>query len=202
MLITNWTQYVYDCSIQRCISGYKQEVSHWSGQQWFNATGGEIGELSNVVKKMNRHVNNYAGNDKTATLADYRLYLIDEVADVYLYLVLCQASLAEYNANFLDLSNISMTAALDAFPESYGQGRKNLLNMEFQVSELMIVNGKCLEIILVGEEQMKADIMREHMKHITEALVKLSRMAQFDIKEAVKDKFNKTSVKINSKVRI
>lgn len=68
----------------RCLRWHKTGLDEWSLADWVVATGGEVGEALNVIKKLNRDRDGQPGNTRTRTelLAD----LGDELADVVIYL--------------------------------------------------------------------------------------------------------------------
>ena len=77
----------------RCTAanGFNHPLSGWSLSDWMVATLGELGEASNVLKKLNRVRDGIPGNAETPEqpLAS----LADEVADTFIYLDLfCQAA--------------------------------------------------------------------------------------------------------------
>ena len=199
--MTTFTEHVYDTSIKRCLEGYNQEIEDWSNQQWFNALGGEIGEFTNVVKKINRHVNGYAGNDEGSGMALYTDMLKKEAADIYLYLVLCQASmLTTGGAIFTNKSSINLDVL--SGDGIYDDMPHNLFSLEQQASELQILNGKILELILNGLHLRHADLIWQNIQGITISLLKIASISRFDIKEASIAKFNATSAKINCDITL
>jgi len=58
----------------------------WSLSDWFTAMAGEVGELGNVVKKLNRARDGLKGNKETAE--ELRAMLAKEAADILIYLEL------------------------------------------------------------------------------------------------------------------
>lgn len=78
-------------NLQRCLRWHPQGINSWSSSDWAVALAGEVGELCNVVKKLNRERDGLAGN--TVDGRDLRVMLEKECADVYLYLDLfCAAA--------------------------------------------------------------------------------------------------------------
>jgi NTP pyrophosphatase (non-canonical NTP hydrolase) len=66
-------------------------LNSWSLSDWFTALAGEVGELGNVVKKLNRERDGLKGNKESMT--ELQIALWKEAADVYTYLDLfCQAA--------------------------------------------------------------------------------------------------------------
>lgn len=63
----------------------------WSLSDWFTAMAGEVGELGNIVKKLNRARDGLKGNKETPE--QLRVMLAKEVADILIYLELfCQVA--------------------------------------------------------------------------------------------------------------
>lgn len=63
----------------------------WSLSDWFTAMAGEVGELGNIVKKLNRARDGLKGNKETPE--QLRVMLGKEVADILIYLDLfCQVA--------------------------------------------------------------------------------------------------------------
>ncbi len=77
----------------RCTAenGFNHPLSGWSLSDWMVATLGELGEASNVLKKLNRVRDGIPGNAETPD--ELRAALADELADTFIYLdLLCQAA--------------------------------------------------------------------------------------------------------------
>lgn len=69
--------------------GFNHKLKSWSLSDWFVATMGELGEASNIVKKLNRYRDNINGNKETEDKLKQRLKA--EIADTFIYLdLLCQ----------------------------------------------------------------------------------------------------------------
>ena len=60
--------------------------TEWSLSDWAVALAGEVGELCNVVKKLNRIRDGLPGNKEGVTKESLEIDLAKEIADVYLYL--------------------------------------------------------------------------------------------------------------------
>lgn len=71
-------------------NGFNHKLGGWSLSDWFTATLGELGEASNVAKKLNRVRDGIPGNTETAE--QLRENLADELADTYIYLDLLAQS--------------------------------------------------------------------------------------------------------------
>lgn len=71
-------------SMQRALRWHPRGLDSWSPADWAVALAGEVGELCNVVKKLNR-VRDKIGGNKESEQQLFQM-LRDEVADVYLYL--------------------------------------------------------------------------------------------------------------------
>jgi len=68
----------------RALRWHPNGIEEWSVSDWAVALAGEVGELCNVVKKLNRVRDAIIGNKETE--GELRQALWDEMADVYLYL--------------------------------------------------------------------------------------------------------------------
>lgn len=76
----------------RCESpnGFNHALSSWSASDWVTATTGELGEMANIVKKLNRVRDGIPGNDKTPE--ELKVMFADELADTFCYLDLLAQS--------------------------------------------------------------------------------------------------------------
>lgn len=71
--------------------GFDHPLHSWPLSDWVTAVTGEVGEMANVVKKLNRIRDGIRGN--TQNEEELRDALRDEAADVFIYLdLLCQAA--------------------------------------------------------------------------------------------------------------
>lgn len=79
-------------NLTRCQSpnGFNHALNSWSLSDWFTATLGELGEASNIAKKLNRVRDGIPGN--TVTPQQLRQDLADEIADTFIYLDLLAQS--------------------------------------------------------------------------------------------------------------
>jgi len=75
---------ISEINLSRCNKWHNNGIESWSYADWAVALAGEVGELCNVVKKLNRVRDGLPGNKETA--ANLITNLRAEVADVYLYL--------------------------------------------------------------------------------------------------------------------
>jgi len=81
--------FVSTVNLQRCLRWHPQGIESWSLSDWAVALAGEVGELCNVIKKLNRIRDGLPGNKESPEqlLAN----LGPEIADVFLYLdLLCR----------------------------------------------------------------------------------------------------------------
>ena len=69
---------------QRAEIWHPQGLESWSLSDWFTALAGEVGELGNVIKKLNRERDGIS--QKQVDSAALRQMAADELADVYTYL--------------------------------------------------------------------------------------------------------------------
>lgn len=80
-------------NLTRCEApdGFNHALSSWSLSDWMTATLGELGEASNVLKKLNRVRDGIPGNKETPD--ELRAMFADELADTFIYLdLLSQAA--------------------------------------------------------------------------------------------------------------
>lgn len=75
-----------DRNRRRCedADGFNHKLSSWSLSDWMTATTVELGEVANIIKKLNRVRDGIPGN--TETPEQLRASLADELADVAIYL--------------------------------------------------------------------------------------------------------------------
>jgi len=76
--------YVSVTNLARCLRWHPQGLDSWSLSDWAVALSGEVGELCNVIKKLNRVRDGLPGNKESPD--ELRANLGPEIADVYLYL--------------------------------------------------------------------------------------------------------------------
>lgn len=74
-------------NVQRCKNSYKREVFDWVPEKWMNALVGEVGEVANVLKKIDRGMKELGD----PSLDEARKDLAHELADVQCYLILLAA---------------------------------------------------------------------------------------------------------------
>jgi NTP pyrophosphatase (non-canonical NTP hydrolase) len=83
---------------KRSLDGFKMKLSDWSLSQWSNAIAGEVGELCNIIKKVERGDFHKKPENASAILeynnayaaAEYRKEIGKEAADIVVYLdLLC-----------------------------------------------------------------------------------------------------------------
>jgi NTP pyrophosphatase (non-canonical NTP hydrolase) len=71
-------------------NGFNNPLSGWSLADWMTATMGELGEVANIAKKLNRVRDGIPGNAETPE--QLKAMLADELADTFIYLDLtCQS---------------------------------------------------------------------------------------------------------------
>jgi NTP pyrophosphatase (non-canonical NTP hydrolase) len=71
-------------------TGFNHALGSWSLSDWMTATMGELGEAANVAKKLNRVRDGIPGNTTGETAL--RIALVEEIADVFIYLDLLAQS--------------------------------------------------------------------------------------------------------------
>lgn len=71
---------------RRCeaANGFNHALESWSLSDWFTATLGELGEASNIAKKLNRVRDGIPGNKETPE--QLQAALGEEIADTFIYL--------------------------------------------------------------------------------------------------------------------
>lgn len=86
----------------------------WSLSDWFTALAGEVGELGNVVKKLNRARDGLKGNKETQ--AQLRDMLAAEAADIFIYLELF-AQVAGFDLVQVTVDKFNEVSERNGFPE-------------------------------------------------------------------------------------
>ena len=103
-------------NLKRCEApdGFGHAIESWTLSDWMTATLGELGEASNVAKKLNRVRDGITGN--TETPEQLRDALADEIADTFIYLDLLAQSqginLADAVANKFNRTSDKIGCAL------------------------------------------------------------------------------------------
>lgn len=84
--------------------GFNHKLSDWSLSDWFTAVLGELGEASNIAKKLNRVRDGIPGNSEAPD--QLRANLADEIADTFIYLdLLAQSQGISLEAAVIDKFN-------------------------------------------------------------------------------------------------
>ena len=84
-------KHISEVSLARCLRWHPGGLNSWSLSDWAVALGGEVGEVCDVIKKLNRVRDGMGGNKKEPY--ELQADLQEEIADVYLYLdLLAQAA--------------------------------------------------------------------------------------------------------------
>lgn len=106
-------------NVSRCARWHPRGLNEWSLSDWACATGGELGEAMNIVKKLNRERDGIAGN----TLSEDELHceLADELADVAIYLDIWAAS-EGIDLGAAIASKFNRTSEKVGFPERLPEG--------------------------------------------------------------------------------
>lgn len=79
-----------EANATRCERWHPEGISSWSLSDWATAAAGEMGELCNVIKKLNRVRDDLPGNKESP--AQLMAELPKEIADTVLYLDLLAAA--------------------------------------------------------------------------------------------------------------
>jgi NTP pyrophosphatase (non-canonical NTP hydrolase) len=86
----------------------------WSLSDWFTALAGEVGELGNVVKKMNRFRDGLTGNKES--IAELTAMLPKECADILIYLELF-SQVADFDLVEATTQKFNEVSIRNGFPE-------------------------------------------------------------------------------------
>lgn len=70
-----------------------QGVNSWIPEQWSNAAAGEMGEVCNAVKKLDRLLSNIGGNNNPKSPDEALQAIATEIGDTIIYLDLLAARL-------------------------------------------------------------------------------------------------------------
>lgn len=103
-------------SLERCNRWHPKGINSWSLSDWGIAFGGEVGELFNVVKKLNRVRDGMVGNKASESPEALRESLGKEIADCYLYLDLLAQS-EGINLAEVVREKFNETSVRNGFPE-------------------------------------------------------------------------------------
>ena len=79
-----------EINVDRCVNGFKHQLSDWSVMEWGCAIGGEAGELLNILKKIRRAEQNIGGSRVDG---DSKQAVADEIADIIIYCDLLAAKM-------------------------------------------------------------------------------------------------------------
>ena len=100
----------------RAIRWHPDGLESWSLSDWGMGLAGEVGELCNVVKKMNRIRDGLKGNKPHENFGTLSSMLGDEIADVFIYLDLF-ARRAGFNLEDVVRKKFNETSERVGFPE-------------------------------------------------------------------------------------
>lgn len=81
-----WERMTLDRSREWTVDDFEELLNELMHVYWTNAMSGEAGELSNFSKKYMREALNWGG--KRITKTQYREHTAEELADIFIYLVL------------------------------------------------------------------------------------------------------------------
>lgn len=168
----------------------------WNLEDWLIATGGEVGEALNVVKKLRREECGLPGN--TRTRAELRADLGDELADaaIYLDLLMSAAKLGflpglRYDAGLSDIAIMVDAALADAPPDYRADIRddgRDLLRCLGELAEAVATED-------AEELQVSGDTLMA-------SLFGMARSQGIDLGAAIISKFNRTSEKLGFPERL
>lgn len=100
----------------RALRWHTAGLDSWSLSDWGMGLAGEVGELCNVVKKMNRIRDNLPGNKPHEDLGTLTAMLGAEIADVFIYLDLFSRR-AGFNLEDVIRRKFNETSERVGFPE-------------------------------------------------------------------------------------
>jgi NTP pyrophosphatase (non-canonical NTP hydrolase) len=115
--VTDSIKEISRINLQRCLRWHPDGINSWSLSDWAVAVSGEVGELCNVVKKLNRERDGLKGNKESMT--ELQIALWKEVADVYLYLDLF-AQAAKMDLATAIAHKFDEVSIRNGFPERLG----------------------------------------------------------------------------------
>jgi NTP pyrophosphatase (non-canonical NTP hydrolase) len=101
-------------NLSRCMQWHPGGVNSWSLSDWGVAAGGEMGEMLNVIKKLNRLRDGLRGNKETEE--ELRISLGKEIADTVIYLDLL-ASAAGFDLGALVKDKFNEVSQRNGFQE-------------------------------------------------------------------------------------
>ena len=92
-------------NLHRCedATGFNHKLSDWSLSDWMVALAGEVGEVANIVKKLNRYRDGVGLIISKESEQELKKMLEDELADIYCYLDL-----------FAQAANIDLSEAIES----------------------------------------------------------------------------------------
>ncbi len=96
-------------------TGFNHKLSSWSMSDWMTALAGEVGEVANIVKKLNRIRDGIPGNKEDKEELIHALG--HELADIAIYLDLF-AQAAGYNLEVLREVKFQITSRKIGYTES------------------------------------------------------------------------------------
>lgn len=110
-------------NVARCDRWHKHGINDWSPERWLVATSGELGEVSNALKKLFRiedDIANISDADRQLSTRDDAIKKIaEECADTFIYLNLFAARLGIDLASEV-VAKFNATSQRYGFPERIG----------------------------------------------------------------------------------
>ena len=107
-------------NVARCDRWHKHGINDWSPERWYTATGGELGEVGNALKKLFRIEDEIANisdpERQISTRAEAVAKIAEECADTFLYLNLFCARLGIVLADEV-VKKFNATSERYGFPE-------------------------------------------------------------------------------------
>lgn len=168
-----------DENVARCTApnGFNHPLDGWSTSDWLVATIGELGEAANVLKKMNRVRDGIPGNTETA--AQLLANLADELADTFMY---------------IDLTCRSLMLVTPWWP--------TLAYVKRPRSEYIVVANRALGAacgIAVSPTKIAGGRLFDFSMHMSDVVDMLRALAEehgFELQAAIRNKFDRTSLKM------
>ncbi len=184
-----------EVNVARCVEGWKHPLDGWSLDDWMVATLGELGEASNVLKKLNRARDGITGNSKNVD--ELRAALGSELSDTVIYLDLTAASqnlaligAGSFNSLFLDAARQTPSRMMKF-------AMRNLSKADEAMDSMAWWRGRQEDKMLAA----RGDAI-EHVEHVTLYLSAIARDHGIALGDAVIRTFNAKSVELGMPHRL
>ena len=153
-------RYLTQISVSRAMRWHPGGLEEWSLSDWGVALAGEMGELCDVIKKLNRDLDGAIGNKKTREqlLRD----LADEAHDVLAYLVLLCAR-AEIDLVGASVCKFNQVSERNGFPERLTAA------LSSRTEEERVSESDLLDAITTAEFGASTSAIRERIREVFRA---------------------------------